>query len=290
MTEENDFNVELTQEVKRIVKKMGADKVGIADANLSFKPPHGHADPRDLLANATTFISYALKIPDSACEANNEDDLIQTGGFITIQNQLHEKASQIGLQISQFIEKLGYDSIPASPIAFDESKNIWPGVISQRHIAQMAGIGEVGLSNLFLTPEWGPRIILGSVLTDAPLKPDGPKLVDKVCLNCKKCIEACPTRALSAENYPPFNYNLNRCLWGVQGWYRLTKVEEPPEDWVAGKPNAKIVFPKYKKKYPQIEKYSKESNRYANYPFCQECLIQCKVGKDAYMKRIGEED
>jgi ferredoxin len=290
MSEDIEYNEELTEQIKKIVKKLGADKVGIAKASLSFKPPHGHADPHNLVEDPKAYISFAIKIPDSICEANNEDDLVQAGGFITVQNKLHGKISQMALQIAQFLEKLDYNAFPTSPIAFDESKNIWPGVISQKHIAQMAGLGEVGQSNLFLTPEWGPRILLGSVLTDAPLKPDGPKLVDKVCLKCNACVQACPTRALGAENYPPFNFDLNRCLWGVQGWYRLTKVEEPPEDWTTAKPNAKIMVPKYEKKYPQIAVYQQQSQRLGNYPFCQECLIACKIGKDAYKEKMGIEE
>ena len=54
-----------------------------------------------------------------------------------------------------------------------------------------AGVGTIGASHNLLTEEFGPRIRLVSVITDAPLEPDAmPKA--ELCLHCGKCLRQCP--------------------------------------------------------------------------------------------------
>ncbi|MHA1378970.1 MAG: 4Fe-4S binding protein [Candidatus Helarchaeota archaeon] len=286
---QEEINVELTEKIKEICLKAGADKIGIAEADKASGSSQGHADPKNLISAARSIIVIALKFPDSAIDCRHEDDLIHAN-FIAVQNAMNEEHARIGFKISRFLEKLGYDSIPVAPdIPREESRNIWVGALSHKYVAQLAGLGEIGLSNLFLTPEWGPRVSLSCIVTDAPLKPDGPKLVDKVCTKCNKCVEACPTRALASDNYPPFNYNLNRCLWATMGFYRLTKVEEPPEDWINAKPNANIALPKYEEKYPQIRVYENWALKLGDFPQCIACMAACPIGKEGHKKRTEGE-
>jgi len=56
---------------------------------------------------------------------------------------------------------------------------------SQRHAATRAGLGEFGFSNIVLTPEFGHRVRLVSIITEAELEPD-PLLTKKICLR-EKC-------------------------------------------------------------------------------------------------------
>ena len=73
------------------------------------------------------------------------------------------------------------------------------------------------------------------------------------------------------------------------GWYRLTKVQEPPLDWIQAKPNASIMIPKYEEKYPQIRLFENWTNRLGDFPQCNVCLAVCPVGKQAYQKRVSGE-
>ena len=52
----------------------------------------------------------------------------------------------------------------------------------------------------FLTPEYGSRVYLGALLTDAELEPDQP-LKDPICpgMTCGRCAATCPTRSNSAR-------------------------------------------------------------------------------------------
>lgn len=63
-----------------------------------------------------------------------------------------------------------------------------------RSAAVRAGVGWMGRSTMVLTPGHGPWMLLGSVVTDAPLKRSEPMRRD--CGTCTACIPACPTGAI----------------------------------------------------------------------------------------------
>ena len=70
------------------------------------------------------------------------------------------------------------------------------GVLSHKHAAVQAGLGEFGLNNLLLTPQFGPRQRFAQVLTDAKLIPGKPLelfLCEKTIPECNfACIRVCP--------------------------------------------------------------------------------------------------
>jgi NAD-dependent dihydropyrimidine dehydrogenase PreA subunit len=63
----------------------------------------------------------------------------------------------------------------------------------------VAGLGEIGYSKMFLTPEFGPRQRLGVILTELELEPDpiynGPQL----CNRCMACVRDCPGQCIPAD-------------------------------------------------------------------------------------------
>jgi epoxyqueuosine reductase QueG len=50
-------------------------------------------------------------------------------------------------------------------------------------------------------PQYGPRVRFGSVLTAARLPPD-PMLEEQLCIRCMRCVDMCPSKALSIGDYP----------------------------------------------------------------------------------------
>jgi len=68
------------------------------------------------------------------------------------------------------------------------------GALSDRAVAERAGIGWSGKNCAIITPEFGSWVYLGEMLTSIPFEPDQP--ITDSCGTCNKCIEACPTGAL----------------------------------------------------------------------------------------------
>jgi len=78
--------------------------------------------------------------------------------------------------------------------------------IDLKKAAVLAGLGTLGLNNVVVNKEYGPRIRFGAVLTDLELEPDRP-LDDYYCSSCTICWGACPTWALG-----PNGFDRSRCI------------------------------------------------------------------------------
>ncbi len=75
-----------------------------------------------------------------------------------------------------------------------------------RAAAVRAGIGWWGKNTMVLTNRFGPWILLGSIVTSAPLDVTAPD--DRSCGTCSACLPACPTGALVA----PGVLDARRCI------------------------------------------------------------------------------
>lgn len=67
--------------------------------------------------------------------------------------------------------------------------------------AVQAGLGQLGLNGVLLTPFAGPRVRITLISTNAPLELDQPVDygIPRICDKCRACVRNCPARALSAK-------------------------------------------------------------------------------------------
>ncbi len=78
--------------------------------------------------------------------------------------------------------------------------------ILEKPFAVRAGIGWQGKNSVVINPNIGSFFVLGEIITDLELEPDGP--VPDKCGDCRKCIDACPTGAIVS----PKVIDVRRCL------------------------------------------------------------------------------
>lgn len=69
-----------------------------------------------------------------------------------------------------------------------------PEIFASKTAATQAGLGWIGKTALFVTPQFGSSVRLGTVFTDAPL-PVGTPITTGRCGPCRACVDACPARA-----------------------------------------------------------------------------------------------
>ena len=75
----------------------------------------------------------------------------------------------------------------------------------------MAGLGWQGKSLLLINPDYGPRIRLATVLTDAPLEADSP--LKNLCGECTLCRDACPAGAIKGVRTDDHYKNRDEALY-----------------------------------------------------------------------------
>jgi epoxyqueuosine reductase len=80
------------------------------------------------------------------------------------------------------------------------------GPLVERVYAKYAGVGWVGKNTCIINQGLGSWLFLGVILTGLELAPDLP--APDRCGSCTRCIEACPTQALTA----PYQLDSNRCI------------------------------------------------------------------------------
>lgn len=99
-----------------------------------------------------------------------------------------------------------------------------------RATAVRSGIGWWGKSTMVLDPRNGPWLLLGAVVTNAPLTATEPMIRD--CGTCVACIPACPTDAIIA----PGVLDASRCLahWTQMGGVIPRELRAPMGDRIYG--------------------------------------------------------
>lgn len=66
--------------------------------------------------------------------------------------------------------------------------------------AVLSGLGVKGKNNLLINKKYGSFVFLGEIITDLPLTFHPTKFSE--CINCQKCVNACPTGFLKDKNLP----------------------------------------------------------------------------------------
>jgi epoxyqueuosine reductase len=90
------------------------------------------------------------------------------------------------------------------------SRALWysdTGAILERGWAERAGLGWVGKHAGLLSERLGSWFLLGELLLDRELAPDGPTAPER-CGTCRRCLDACPTDAIVA----PYQVDARRCI------------------------------------------------------------------------------
>lgn len=190
------------------------DKIGVATVSSFDGCPAG-MHPRDLLPSCRSVISFCVKHLDIFAASRNKDCQAYS------QDLSKYMMMHAAYGLSRFMEREGYRAFPVTgSYRLYPGKGDHEGRISLRHAAQQAGLGHISRIGILLTSEYGPRIQLGAILTDAALPPCSP-LKEDPCIGCDLCIRKCPTGAIrmpgEGRNYEPVDSGLCLGYRRVQG-------------------------------------------------------------------------
>lgn len=199
------------------VRSAGADICGIAGfegAESFIRETYG-----DFFAAFPRAVSFALYFPKEVVQEQLEGP---TRNYITVYTTINREIDRISTALAVKLQKAGFRAYPVAASDYRPSVPVkglhqavssgnaaalpkidleFVGAFGHRVAAARAGLGWIGKSCCLVNPDVGPRLRLGTVLTDAPFEPDQP--MENRCGDCVKCVEICPPRALSGRAFSP---------------------------------------------------------------------------------------
>jgi len=189
----------LSSKLEKDALAMGAAYFGVANLSLTQQGPLTPCEQK-LVSKYTTAVSIGVPLDISVVDKiGDQNNLIA----------LRDYYFHVYYEISPFIDEItdhiylslrdeGYSTWPVPATETIDTQNQY-SLFSHKMVANLAGLGWIGKSCLLVTPDKGPRVRWGTVLTNAPLEAGKP-MVSK-CGKCSKCVEACPAQAFTGRDF-----------------------------------------------------------------------------------------
>ena len=172
----------LQTKIKELASSLGADLIGFCklEENLQELP---------------YAVSLAVKLSDTVLR---EIDNAPTFAYFQHYRTANALLDQIAFRVAREIEKAGFSALPVAASQSLGSANPYCGLTAHKTAAVLSGLGFVGKSGLFLSTEYGSKVRLATILTNAPLQAELP-VIENGCGDCEICKRACPAGAIFGE-------------------------------------------------------------------------------------------
>lgn len=114
--------------------------------------------------------------------------------YSELYNTTNRFLDETAYRLANYLNRLGYrahffprDCYGDISVLVKKPEAAFSHVIAARY----AGLGTIGMNHTLLTPEYGPRVRLVSVITDAEVTPDR-MIKNELCVKCGMCAKSCP--------------------------------------------------------------------------------------------------
>jgi len=211
---------ELKEELIQYAKEIGVDKIRFASADTfdslkdrlilheslgylsGFEEPdiEKRTNPSLLLPKAKSIVAIALAYPSKMKDAPRSTKDARRGIFCRASwgTDYHVVLKKKLDMLEEFLRSKHVDIRTKSMVD--------TGELSDRAVAERAGIGFSAKNCMIITPEFGSYVYLAEMITNVPFEPD--ERIEDQCGTCNKCVDSCPTGAL----VNPGQLNSQRCI------------------------------------------------------------------------------
>ena len=207
------------RELKGYALSLGAELYGVASAQDYACEFPSKPSPSSFVENAQSVIVIGLPFepgtvatvlrPELAGLRSRAADTVTTSSkvqpagaerfFLGEENDLLKRELQsMGYKIARFLRHQGWTALHLPP----SKQNARFRTAPFYHMPAMylAGLGTLGLNCSILTPEFGPRVFVTSIITDCSLTPGKP-MEKEMCTHCDLCVENCPIGAIDGKGW-----------------------------------------------------------------------------------------
>ena len=204
--------------VRNHASALGAELYGVASAADYAAQFPNKPQPTDFVENARSVIVIGLPFepgtvatvlrPQLSGLRRRAADQVATTGvqpvgaerfFLGEENALlNRELTWIGYRMSKFLRHEGWNAfyVPAAK----QNARFRTAPFYHMPAMYLAGLGTLGLNCSILTSQFGPRVLVTSIITDCSLSAGEP-MEQEMCTECGLCVENCPIGAIDGEGW-----------------------------------------------------------------------------------------
>jgi epoxyqueuosine reductase QueG len=210
-------SVQFADELKEYALSLGVELYGVASAEMYVERFPDKPAPSRFIEDARSVIVMGMPFepgtvatvlnPDLAGLRRKASDQVGTGGvqpvgaerfFLGEENGVIARELQyVGYKMSKYMRHAGHKAffVPGKQNARFRTAPFY-----YTPAMYLAGLGTLGLNCCILTPEFGPRVYVSALITDAAL-PAGSPMEEEMCTRCGLCVDNCPIQAIDGKGW-----------------------------------------------------------------------------------------
>jgi epoxyqueuosine reductase QueG len=186
---------EIVEEMTNLFIQNNIPVFGINSAASLEKEPLGYR-PSNMLASAESILCVGIPVPKGVFKCQQRSEWT----YWRAANIYYRNIDVVLMRACSIIEEKGKVAVPVYgcfPYDIKGKGDFW-GYMSLVRMGEAVGIGRTGKNGLLFNSKYGPRLLLGGIVTTAKLPSNAwPEKDDKGCPeNCFVCQEDCPVKAI----------------------------------------------------------------------------------------------
>lgn len=188
----------LTEQVKAFLLQNSVPTFGIASAALLETEPQG-IRPSDALDFARSLVCLGLPVPKGVLRSAGRSEAL----YWRTANVYYRHIDALLIRAASILEDQNEAAVPifgCFPYDIKGKGDMW-GYLDLIRAGEAAGLGLKGKNGLLFNSRYGPRLLLGAIVTTADLEPTTmPEQRQCGCPDdCFVCLENCPAGAIDRE-------------------------------------------------------------------------------------------
>lgn len=213
---ETTANEHISSDLKEYAASLGAELYGVASSNAYAEHFPEKPQPTKFVEDARSVVIIGLPFEPGTVATVLRPELsglrmkateqvasttVHPAGaeryFLGEENDIiRRELSLMGYKISKYLRHQGWNALHLPPSKQDARFRTAP--FYHMPAMYLAGLGTLGLNFSILTPQFGPRVYVTSIITDCALTPGSPMNQD-LCTRCGLCVKHCPINALDGQ-------------------------------------------------------------------------------------------
>lgn len=203
--------------LKKLCLDAGANDVGFVKIDAS--------EIADQKQDILHFFPGTRSLISFVCRLNREPIRNPARSVANVEfHQVGEEVNAVAHKVVAKLEEKGLRAVSPA-MGFPMEMDHFPGklwLVSHKPVAVAAGLGSMGIHRNVIHPKFGNFILLGTILLDAEISNYDAAIDYNPCLECKLCVAACPTGAISPDGHFDFSacytHNYREFMGGFTDW------------------------------------------------------------------------